>query len=62
MKYALLIKEEADIDITEAYKWYEDKNQGLGNEFLIELDEYLSSLEDDPHLCQIRYKATDSSL
>ena len=57
MKYTLLIKEEADLDITEAYKWHEDKRKDLGGEFLIELDEYFSFLENNPYLCQVRYKS-----
>jgi len=57
MKYSLLIKEEADLDIAEAYKWYEDKSKDFGNEFLIELDEYFSLIEGNPYLCQVRYKS-----
>lgn len=57
MKFTLLIKEEADLDMAEAYKWYEDKSKDLGDEFLIELDEYFSSLESNPYLCPVRYKS-----
>jgi len=57
MKYTLLIKEEADLEIAEAYKWHEDKSKFLGEEFLIELDEYFSFLENNPYSCQVRYKS-----
>jgi hypothetical protein len=40
MKYTLLIKEDAILDISEAFKWYEEKSKDLGDEFLGELDEY----------------------
>lgn len=55
MKYTLIIKEEADLDITDAWIWYEERKVGLGDELIQELEDYFSILEVDPHVCQVRY-------
>jgi hypothetical protein len=38
MKYRLIIKPEAEQDILKVAKWYEDRNEGLGIEFLHEME------------------------
>ena len=48
MKYALEIKEEADLDIAEAYLYYESQQMGLGDHFLSQLDTYLERIRAYP--------------
>lgn len=38
MKYRLIIKPEAESDILKIAQWYEEKKEGLGSEFLEELE------------------------
>ena len=44
MTLNLLIKEEALGEAAEAYKWYEEKRIGLGDDFLIVLDKALTHI------------------
>jgi hypothetical protein len=39
MSYNLSIRLEAIVDIKSAYDWYEDKRIGLGEEFILEIEE-----------------------
>ena len=54
MIYTILLKEEAEIDIMDAYKWYESKQESLGGDFLDELEDYINVLERDPLIFQVR--------
>ena len=38
MAAELIIAPEADLDIAEAYAWYENQRTGLGEEFLSSID------------------------
>lgn len=38
MKYTLRIQSEAIIDIQEAFEWYEHQKEGLGFEFITEVE------------------------
>lgn len=42
--YHLLIRPEAEADLEGAYRWYEDKSEGLGTEFLRSVDAALISV------------------
>lgn len=48
MKYTLEIKEEADLDIIEAYLYYESEQEGLGDRFLDQLEIYLERIQTYP--------------
>lgn len=37
----------------DAYRWYEKRKEGLGEEFLSELDVYYKKLESTPEYCGI---------
>jgi toxin ParE1/3/4 len=39
MSYTLVVQSEAIIDIQEAFDWYEERQAGLGYEFIEELEE-----------------------
>ena len=44
MNYKLLISPEAELDIEEAFEWYEEHNPGLGFEFIRAVDSCLASI------------------
>ena len=54
MKYELEIKEEAVLDVKEAYLYYEEQRIGLGNRFLDTLEIYLERLQKYPEHYQIK--------
>ena len=41
MKYSLIIKPEAELDMLKSSKWYEEKQNNLGLRFLDEAEELL---------------------
>lgn len=56
MKYHLIIKSAAELDITGSVKWYDEKQQGLGLRFLNDLDQKLQKVKANPLHYQVRYK------
>jgi plasmid stabilization system protein ParE len=56
MKYKLIIKEEAVIEIEDAFIWYEKEKVGLGQEFVAALEEDYEKIIASPFLYQIGYK------
>lgn len=46
--YLLILKRRAIVMTKEAYDWYEEQKQGLGEEFLTELDSYYNKLQSHP--------------
>lgn len=49
MPYKLEIRPLATLEIIEAYDWYELQREGLGLEFLDELEQFYTSLQRNPH-------------
>ncbi len=49
MPYKIEIRPLAVIEIVEAYDWYEDQKNGLGMEFLEELESFYSILYTNPN-------------
>lgn len=49
MQYNIEIRPLASIEIIEAYDWYEAQREGLGTEFLNELEDFYNSLLRNPH-------------
>ena len=45
MSYELIVRREAQSDIQEIVRWYEKKERGLGNYFLLCLDASFESLK-----------------
>ena len=43
MKYTIIIRPEADIELQDAFSWYEAQSKGLGLEFIRSIDASLSS-------------------
>lgn len=56
MKYQLVIRPEAESDLIEAYRWYEERRQGLGLEFLLSVEASFGSVQRSPELYPIVYK------
>lgn len=54
--YKLIIKPLAELDATEAAKWYNNKRDGLGDEFLLALDAKINNLQRNPTSFQLIYK------
>ena len=48
MKQRLIVRPEAELDVSEAAGWYEHDRPGLGHRFLDELDELLERIERSP--------------
>ncbi|MBU2053377.1 MAG: type II toxin-antitoxin system RelE/ParE family toxin [Proteobacteria bacterium] len=48
MKRTLIIRPEAELDIREAFSWYETQMPGLGANFLLHVDAALRSLQRNP--------------
>jgi plasmid stabilization system protein ParE len=56
--YRLLIRPEAESDLAAAYRWYEDKDAGLGEEFLRTVEASLLAVQKNP---QAHQKSTEKS-
>lgn len=54
--YRLLIRPEAEFDLAAAYRWYEDKDAGLGEEFLRTVEAALRGVQKNPQTHQKTYK------
>lgn len=44
----LVIRPEAEADVSEAARWYEDRWNGLGTEFVEEVDRALEAIAEEP--------------
>ena len=58
MRYRVVIRPEAENDVKEAFSWYEDKRQGLGYDFLLQVDAGLRFIERNPKIFPSEYKGT----
>jgi len=50
MRYRAIIRPEAEDGLEEAFSWYEDKKQGLGYDFLLQVDAGLRLIERNPNI------------
>jgi plasmid stabilization system protein ParE len=50
MPYKIEIRPLAKVEILEAYDWYDAQREGLGLEFLEELDAFYASLNRNPYI------------
>ncbi|MFW5760106.1 MAG: type II toxin-antitoxin system RelE/ParE family toxin [Cyclobacteriaceae bacterium] len=60
--HLLIIKPLAELDATEAANWYNEKREGLGNEFLLALDAKLNAIRRNPNHFQGIYKNIQRAL
>ncbi len=56
MKYELIIRNEAELEIIDAVKYYETKQKGLGKRFLMHLQTYLDRIQTYPEHFYIKRK------
>jgi plasmid stabilization system protein ParE len=57
MHVALVLAPEAELDIAEAYSWYENRRIGLGEEFLSSVDACLESIRRRPEMCPVVHES-----
>jgi plasmid stabilization system protein ParE len=53
--YRLVLRPEADAEVAEAARWYEERRSGLGGEFLENFVELTSKIRRNPHLHALIY-------
>ncbi len=58
MKFRLIIRPEAEDDLKDAFLWYEDKRDGLGYDFLLQIDAGMRFIERNPQIHPIEFKGT----
>lgn len=46
--YRVIIRLEAEVDITDAAIWYHNRQSGLGDEFLAEVDAAIATIAENP--------------
>ena len=60
MKLTILIIPEAEAEIKEAYQWYEKRSEGLGNDFLLCMEEALTKILRNPGVHPVVHRDTPS--
>lgn len=58
MENEIIIRPEAEKDLSEAFAWYEDKRCGLGFDFLLQVDAGLQFIARNPKIYAPIYKGT----
>jgi toxin ParE1/3/4 len=53
--YTVKLLTEAEIEVSEACKWYEDQQPGLAKKFLNEIDHYLNLIAENPLQFAIKF-------
>jgi plasmid stabilization system protein ParE len=56
VKYRLIIRPEAEADLTHAYEWYESQLTGLGAEFLLVVEASLAAVQRNPKQHPVIYQ------
>jgi plasmid stabilization system protein ParE len=54
--YKLLLRDHATLELKEAYSWYEEQQQGLGEEFIKSIGEKLDKITNNPQHYKKTYK------
>jgi len=62
MSYELIIRQEAELDIQDAFEWYEAQSLGLGSQFVRAVDTCLSSIVSSPLAYPTIYKQVRRAL
>ncbi len=52
----IIMRPVAETEVNDAFRWYEDKSEGLGSEFMRALDAVLASIQRNPTAYAIVYK------
>jgi plasmid stabilization system protein ParE len=56
MNHKIIIRPEAELDIKEAFSWYEDKRKGLGYDFLLQVEAGINFINRNPEAHPTEYK------
>ena len=56
--FLIKIYQAATADLQDAYDWYEEQNVGLGERFIIEVDQYLDLIRENPYLFAVQFSGT----
>jgi plasmid stabilization system protein ParE len=56
MSYQLIISPEAELDIQDAFEWYEQRDSGLGSEFVRAVDSCLALIGRNPLAYPVVYR------
>ena len=62
MTLPLIIRPEAEEELSESYDWYERQRPGLGDDFLLRVEAALDSIRYDPEILPAIYKVAKSDL
>ena len=62
MSRKLIIRPEAEADLTEAFEWYETRVTGLGLEFIRTVDSLFNSIIRNPQAYPVVYKTARRAL
>ena len=62
MAFSLLVKPEAENDLADAYRWYEDQHSGLGLSFLESVEDVLSRIRETPAIHAITHDTIRQTL
>lgn len=62
MTYKVLLRPEAEVDLTQAYHWYERQSKGLGAALLLSVDAILAEIQRNPELYPKKYKSVRRAL
>ena len=62
MSPELIIRPEAETEMTTAFDWYEERVKGLGSEFLLAVDATFQVILRSPHQYSVVYKTVRRAL
>ncbi len=52
----IIFEPEAELDVAEAYRWYEERDEGLGSEFTRAVDGCVYQIQRHPEMYPVFYK------
>ena len=56
MSRQVIFKPEAELDVVEAYRWYEERDKGLGTEFKRAVDTVVCQIQRHPEMYPVVHK------
>lgn len=62
MSTELLVRPEAEADLAEAFRWYEERRPGLGERFLLSVEAALSTIRRNPRAFPVVHKQVRRAL
>lgn len=62
MSPGLIVRPEAELDIKDAYTWFEERMPGLGAQFIVAVDEAMMLVSREPEIFQKVYRSLRRAL